>query len=174
MMAIAGAITGKARAQSVADLSALSAARSMKRDLPRLLAPPTLPNGLPNPAHMSKLEYLARARLTATRIAVGNGASPLRVSVRFPDSLTFALLSLRSGPGYRFGPGSRAVVRASGPATGLRPGSVHRFRWVRCRRLRAVVVTAARLPKGRDMACARTWPGLSMRWSRRHAWQGWS
>ncbi len=90
LVMIAGAITGKARAQSVADLSALSAARSMKRDLPRLLAPPTLPNGAPNPYHMPKPVYLARARLTAMRIAAGNGASPLRVSVRFPDSHSFA------------------------------------------------------------------------------------
>ncbi|MBK5233630.1 MAG: transglycosylase SLT domain-containing protein [Thermoleophilia bacterium] len=95
LVMIAGAITGKARAQTVADLSALSAARSMKRDLPRLLAPPTLPNGLPNPAHMSKFEYLARARLTAIRIAVRNGASPLRVSVRFPDSFSFAPVRTR-------------------------------------------------------------------------------
>ena len=95
LVAIAGAITGKARAQTVADLSALSAARSMKEDLPRLLAPPTLPNGLPNPAHMSKFEYLARARFTAVRIAVQNGASPLRVSVRFPDSLSFAPVRAR-------------------------------------------------------------------------------
>jgi len=95
LVAIAGAITGKARAQTVADLSALSSARSMKVDLPRLLAPPTLPNGLPNPAHMSKFEYLARARLTAVRIAVKNGASPLRVSVRFPDSFSFAPVRTR-------------------------------------------------------------------------------
>ena len=90
LVAIAGAITGKARAQTVADLSALSAARSMKDDLPRLLAPPTLPNGLPNPVHMPKYQYLARARLSAVRIAVSNGASPLRVSVSFPDSFSFA------------------------------------------------------------------------------------
>jgi len=95
LLAIAGAITGKARAQTVADLSALSSARSMKEDLPRLLAPPTLPGGMPNPAHMGKFEYLARARRTAVRIAVANGASPLRVSVRFPDSLSFAPVRTR-------------------------------------------------------------------------------
>jgi hypothetical protein len=95
LVAIAGAITGKARVQTVADLSALSAARSMKEDLPRLLAPPTLPNGLPNPAHMTKFEYLARARFTAVRIAVQNGASPLRVSIRFPDSYSFAPVRTR-------------------------------------------------------------------------------
>ncbi len=95
LVAIAGAITGKARAQTTADLSALSAARSMKNDLPRLLAPPTLPNGAPNPAHMSKFQYLARARLTAVRIAVRNGASPLTVSVRFPDAASFAPVRAR-------------------------------------------------------------------------------
>lgn len=107
LVMIAGAITGKARAQSVADLSALSAARSMKRDLPRLLAPPTLPNGLPNPAHMSKVEYLARARITATRIAAGNGASPLRVSVQFPDSYSFAPVRARVS--------LRSKVKSGGP-----------------------------------------------------------
>ena len=95
LVAIAGAITGKARAQTTADLSALSAVRSMKTDLPRLLAPPTLPNGLPNPAHMSKFQYLARARLAAVTVAVENGASPLRVSIRFPDAASFAPVRAR-------------------------------------------------------------------------------
>ena len=95
LVAIAGAITGKGKAQRAADLSALSAARSMKDDLPRLLAPATLPNGLPNPAHMPKPVYLARAKLTAVRIATANGASPLTVSVRFPDGLSFAPVSAR-------------------------------------------------------------------------------
>jgi len=89
-VAIAGAITGKGQAQRAADLAALSAARSMKDDLPRLLAPPTLPNGLPNPQHMPKPVYLARARFTAMRIATANGASPLTASVRFPDALSYA------------------------------------------------------------------------------------
>ena len=95
LVAIAGAITGKGRAQSAADLSALSAVRSMKDDLPRLLAPSTLPNGLPNPAHMPKPVYLARARFTAVRIATSNGASPLTVSVRFPDAISFAPVTAR-------------------------------------------------------------------------------
>ncbi len=95
LVAIAGAITGKGRAQGAADLSALSAARSMKDDLPRLLAPPTLPNGLPNPAHMPKPVYLARARFTAVRIATSNGASPLTVSVRFPDAFSYAPVTAR-------------------------------------------------------------------------------
>jgi len=106
VVAISGAVTGKARAQRAADLSALSAVRSMKNDLPRLLAPPRLPNGLPNPAHMSKPVYLGRARLTAVEAAVANGASPLAVSVRFPDSYSYAptrarvsiATSVRAGP----------------------------------------------------------------------------
>lgn len=110
IVAVSGAVTGKARAQSAADLSALSAARSMKDDLPRLLAPPRLPNGLPNPAHMSKPVYLSRARLAAVEAAVVNGASPLAVSVRFPDSYSYAPTRARVsiGTSVRAGPaGSR-------------------------------------------------------------------
>jgi hypothetical protein len=107
IVAISGAVTGKAKAQRAADLSALSAVRSMKDDLPRLLAPPRLPNGLPNPAHMSKPAYLSRARLAAIEAGVENGASPLAVSVRFPDSASYAPVrarvsiatSVRSGTG---------------------------------------------------------------------------
>lgn len=95
LVAIAGAITGKGRGQSAADLAALSAARSMKSDLPRLLAPPTLAGGVPNPAHMPKPVYLARARSTAVRIATSNGASPLTVSVRFPDAASYAPIMAR-------------------------------------------------------------------------------
>jgi hypothetical protein len=94
-VAIAGAITGKGQVQRAADLAAMSAARSMKDDLPRLLAPPTLPNGLPNPQHMPKPVYLLRARATAVRVATANGASPLTVSVSFPDSLSFAPVRTR-------------------------------------------------------------------------------
>jgi len=95
VVAISGAVTGKARAQRAVDLSALSAARSMKNDLPRLLAPPLLPDGTPNPAHMSKPVYLSRARLAAIEFAVANGASPLAVSVRFPDAASYAPVRAR-------------------------------------------------------------------------------
>ena len=106
-VAIAGAVTGKARAQKVADLAAMSAAGSMKADLPRLLAPPRLPNGMPNPAHMPKPVYLARARAAAMEAAVANGASVAAVSVRFPDAFSYAPVrsrvavanQVRAGPG---------------------------------------------------------------------------
>src|SRR5215510_11047592 len=73
LVAIAGAVTGKGRAQRAADLAAISAARSMRDGLPRLLAPPVLPSGLPNPAHVEKLEYLALARAAAADAARANG-----------------------------------------------------------------------------------------------------
>lgn len=95
VLAISGAVSGKARAQSAADLSALSAVRSMKDDLPRLLAPPRLPNGLPNPAHLPKPVYLNRARLAAIEAAVANDAAPFAVSVRFPDSASYAPVRAR-------------------------------------------------------------------------------
>ncbi len=125
LVAIAGAITGKARAQTAVDLAAMSAAGSMKEDLPRLLAPATLPGGLPNPAHMSKATYLTRARLAAIRIAVANGASPLTVSVGFPDRFSFAPVRARvavrttveAGGRRRPAPGSWAEARVGAPIT---------------------------------------------------------
>lgn len=62
LVAIAGAMTGKGRVQRAADMAAISAVRSMRDDLPRLLSPPALPNGLPNPSHIDKADYLTRAR----------------------------------------------------------------------------------------------------------------
>ena len=83
LVAIAGAVSGKGRAQRAADLAAISAARSMRDDLPRLLAPPTLPNGLPNPAHMEKAVYLLRARAAAVE-AGGERGPAARLRVSFP------------------------------------------------------------------------------------------
>jgi len=90
LVAIAGAVTGKGRVQRAADLAAISAARSMRDDLPRLLSPPTLPNGLPNPLHMEKLVYLLRAREAAFEAAKANGVAAGRLRVSFPDQLSFA------------------------------------------------------------------------------------
>src|SRR5690242_3649211 len=89
LVAIAGAVTGKGRVQRAADLAAISAARSMRDDLPRLLSPPTLPNGLPNPLHMEKFVYLLRARAAALAAGLANGVAVTRLRVRFPDALSF-------------------------------------------------------------------------------------
>ncbi|HYJ21398.1 MAG TPA: transglycosylase SLT domain-containing protein [Solirubrobacterales bacterium] len=90
LVAIAGAVIGKGRVQRAADLAAISAARSMRDDLPRLLAPATLPGGLSNPAHLDKLLYLARARLSAVEAGRANGVDPTRLRLSFPDSSSFA------------------------------------------------------------------------------------
>jgi soluble lytic murein transglycosylase-like protein len=96
LVAIAGAVTGKGRVQRAADLAAISAARSMRDDLPRLLSPPTLPNGLPNPLHMEKLTYLMRARVAALDVGRQNGVAPARLRVTFPDAISFAPVRARA------------------------------------------------------------------------------
>jgi LAS superfamily LD-carboxypeptidase LdcB len=90
LVAIAGAVTGKGRVQRAADLAAISAVRSMRDDLPRLLSPPTLPSGLPNPLHLEKFVYLLRAREAASEVAKANGVAAGRLRVIFPDQLSFA------------------------------------------------------------------------------------
>jgi Transglycosylase SLT domain/D-alanyl-D-alanine carboxypeptidase len=96
LAALGGAITGKGRAQRAADLTALSAVRSMRDDLDRLLAPPRLANGAPNPTHLTKGEYLARATAAARKAAAANGVDPRRVRVRFPDMDSFAPVQARA------------------------------------------------------------------------------
>ncbi len=128
LVAIAGAITGKGRVQRAADLAAISAARSMRDDLPRLLAPPTLPNGLPNPRHLPKLVYLARARQAAVTAGRANGVDPARLRVGFPDRGSFApvrveaevVARVEGTGGHRVG--ASAVAEAAAPA-GFAPGA---------------------------------------------------
>jgi hypothetical protein len=95
LVAVAGALTGKARVQRAADLAALSAARSMRDSLPRLLAPPRLPGGAPNPAHIGKRDYLVRARTAALEAGAANGVAERRLRVSFPDAASFAPLRAR-------------------------------------------------------------------------------
>ena len=83
---IAGALTGKGRLQRAADLSALSAARSMRDEMPRVTAPPLLPDGAPNPAHIDRALYLSRARAAAFEAAKANDADPRRLRVTFPGT----------------------------------------------------------------------------------------
>jgi Transglycosylase SLT domain/D-alanyl-D-alanine carboxypeptidase len=90
LVAIAGAVTGKGRAQRAADLVAISAVRSMRDDLPRLLSPSALADGTPNPNHLDKASYLARARTAGLAAARANGVDAGRVRLAFPDATTFA------------------------------------------------------------------------------------
>jgi hypothetical protein len=115
LVAIAGAVTGKGRAQRAADLAAISAARSMRDDLPRLLSPPTFPSGLPNPGHMEKAVYLARARAAADVVGRANGAGAPSLRVTFPDQASFAPVRAKATVVARLdiGPGA---VRAEASA----------------------------------------------------------
>src|SRR3954462_3450175 len=90
LVAIAGAVAGKGRAQRAGGPAAVSAARSMRHDLPRLLSPPTLPNGLPNPLHLEKAAYLARARAAALDAARANAVGAAHLRLDFPDAASFA------------------------------------------------------------------------------------
>jgi hypothetical protein len=130
LVAIAGAVTGKGRAQRAADLAAISAARSMRDDLSRLLAPPTLPGGRPNPAHIDKGVYLARARAAAVEVAEANEVAARRLRISFPDLASFApvrakavvigLLEVGAGRATgmrRRGVEASAVAEAAAPVT---------------------------------------------------------
>ncbi len=90
-----GAVSGKSRQQRLADLSALSGARAMRDDFARLFVAARGSDGLPNPAHLSKTEYLERARAAALEAAERNGAGEGRVEIRFPDKGSFAPLRVR-------------------------------------------------------------------------------
>jgi len=96
LVAIAGAITGKGRAQRAADLAAISAARSLRDELPKLLAPPTLADGRPNPARIEKATYLARAEAAARAAGRANGIGSERLRVAFPDAGSFAPVQVRA------------------------------------------------------------------------------
>src|SRR4051794_29974239 len=135
LVAIAGAVTGKGRAQRAADLVAISAVRSMRDDLPHLLSPPRLADGRPNPNHLEKGRYLARAEAAALAAARANEVDPGRVQVGFPDASSFAPVRAKATivAGLREGEGQRveasAVAEAAAPygaaaagATGMATG----------------------------------------------------
>jgi Transglycosylase SLT domain/D-alanyl-D-alanine carboxypeptidase/Putative Flp pilus-assembly TadE/G-like len=87
--ALGRALLGKGRHQRAADLAALSAARSMRNDFQRLFEPS------PDPTHLEKREYLARARAAALEAARLNGAPLAPADVMFPDRSSFAPLRVR-------------------------------------------------------------------------------
>lgn len=96
LAAFSGAVTGKARTQRVADLAALSAARSMRDDFERLFTPARLPDGSENPHHLTKNHYLSRAVSAAGEAAARNGVGQGRLELEFPDLLSFAPLRVRA------------------------------------------------------------------------------
>jgi transglycosylase-like protein with SLT domain/D-alanyl-D-alanine carboxypeptidase-like protein/putative Flp pilus-assembly TadE/G-like protein len=96
LAAIGGAATGRGRVQRAADLAALSAVRSMRDDVPRLLAPPRLSDGTLNPRHLSRGDYLSRARLAAVDAARRNRVDPARLRISFPDAAADPPLQARA------------------------------------------------------------------------------
>ena len=121
MVAIAGALAGKGRLQRSADLAALSAARSLRDDLPRRLAPARLPNGIANPAHLSRRRYLARARRAGEEAAEENGVAEGRVRISFPDRSATAPLSARARVLANLDAPGRPRVAASATAEAAAP-----------------------------------------------------
>jgi hypothetical protein len=125
LVAIAGAVTGKGRAQRAADLAAISAVRSMRDDLPRLLSPPRLPNGAPNPFHIGKSTYLGRARDAALAAARRNEVGEGHLRVSFPDASSFAPVraTARVVGRLELVSGERPAVEASAEAEAAAPVS---------------------------------------------------
>lgn len=126
LVAIAGAVTGKGRAQRAADLAAISAARSMRDDLQRLLSPPRLPGGQPDPRHLNRAAYLARARVAALAAGRANGVDAAHLRISFPDGDSFAPVRVRAVVlaevdvgGRRARTEASAVAEAGAPSSGL-------------------------------------------------------
>jgi soluble lytic murein transglycosylase-like protein len=84
---IARGLGAKGRNQRSADLAALGGARAMRADYDRLFAPAFF-GSEPNPDHLDRAAYLARARAGALATARRNGAE--QVEVAFPDGATMA------------------------------------------------------------------------------------
>ncbi len=123
LVAIAAAITGKGRVQRTADLAAISAARSMRDDLPRLLSPSRLPNGSVNPRHIEKAAFLARAEVAAIAAAGANGVAPTRLRVSFPDRDSFAPVRVKAAVLATLEVGGGSAVEASAVAEAGAPSN---------------------------------------------------
>lgn len=110
--------------QRTADLAALSAAKQMSRDHWRVMMPPTLPNGAPNPSHLSVADYKSRARAAAIGAARVNRAGGRIAKVTFTGVLipTAVVVSTRRNhgvdvPGEPDRDGSKRTVRIETRAT---------------------------------------------------------
>jgi hypothetical protein len=125
LVAIAGAVTGKGRAQRAADLAAISAARSMRDDLPKLLSPPRLSSGAPNPSHLEKAVYLDRARGAALAAGGRNGVDPGHLRMAFPDRSSFAPVRARATVVGKLdlGSGASPEIEASAEAEAAAPAT---------------------------------------------------
>src|SRR5436190_23075881 len=85
--ALGKGLLGRGRLQRAADLAAVSAARSMRDDFPRLFER--------GPLRLSKSAYLARARAAGVEAARANGGTARPGDVAFPDGASFAPTRVR-------------------------------------------------------------------------------
>jgi soluble lytic murein transglycosylase-like protein len=107
--ALGKALLGRGRIQRAADLAAVSAARSMRDDFPRLFERGS--RGL------AKATYLGRAREAAVAAGRANGAPVRGTDVDFPDGDNFAPTQVRVRLHAEVGTGRTAVpARASAVA----------------------------------------------------------
>lgn len=87
-----GALAARGSDQRVTDVAAAASAKRMAGDYPRLFVPPTLPNGAPNPLHMSVAQYRSRAigvaRRELRRGGAGIGGSVRLSGVPHPTKVT--------------------------------------------------------------------------------------
>jgi hypothetical protein len=119
LAAFGQALGGKGRHQRAADLAAMSAAASMRRDYERLFEPPVLADGVPNPRHMSTAEYLVRARAAAGRGAARNGVRLALAGVTFPGASfapTRVAVRVRGTTSVQVGERDRRAVTVTGRA----------------------------------------------------------
>ena len=86
LAALGGALAQKGRLQRATDLAALSAARAMRDDFERLFEPPVI-DGRPNPRHLSRAAYIARARDAALEAGRHNGLDLAAGDVSFPPAI---------------------------------------------------------------------------------------
>jgi hypothetical protein len=90
LLSFGNALGARGRVQRVADLAAVSGARTMRNAYPRLFEPPFSAPGIANPRHLTVARYLALARSAAIAGARRNGAAIAPGDVTFPDAQSFA------------------------------------------------------------------------------------
>ncbi len=109
------ALGARGEHQRAADLAAVSAARAMAGVYPRLFEPPVLPDGAPNPRHLSLAAYERLGRDAALRAGRLNGVRLRPTDVRFQRSFAPTRVTVLARGQARLRPG-RVPVRARATA----------------------------------------------------------
>ena len=119
---VARAIGIRGERQRAADLAALAGARALREAYPRVFAPPMV-DGLPNPQHLERAEYVAIGRRLAVVTARRNGAAD--VDVTFPgDALAPLRVRVVVRGRIELGAGASVAGDATAEAELVPPGAV--------------------------------------------------